>query len=418
MSEYKGWVAEELTEEEIDKLRPTVIEKITTARIGLLLRHPFFGNMATRLKLREGGAFCKTAATDGKNLYYNVQFFNALSFKQVEFVIAHEIYHCIFEHIIRRNDRDPRIFNIACDYVVNGLLDKDKIGTLVDQIDIYIDRKYDGWTSEEVYDDIKEKHENEELDALGEMLDDHIDWEAGPGGGGGGGAPDENGQPRWTKEELRQIRDEIKEGMIAAAQAAGAGNTPLGVQRLIKDLTEHKMNWRELIRQQIQSTIKNDFSFSRPSRKGWHIGAVLPGMQFQERVDIVIAIDMSGSIGQEQASVFMSEIKGIIEEFPDYSIKVWCFDTRVYNEDNFTSEDGRDIIDYEIVGGGGTSFEANWDYMEEHDIRPKKFIMFTDGYPGHGWGDPDYCDTIFIVYGNHDKELEAPFGLTAHYEDQ
>ena len=85
-------------------------------------------------------------------------------------------------------------------------------------------------------------------------------------------------KPKFSKEEMRKIKDEVKESMLSAAQAAGAGNTPAEVQRMIKDLTEPKMNWREIIRQQIQSTIKHDFTFSRPSRKGWHTGAILPGI--------------------------------------------------------------------------------------------------------------------------------------------
>jgi predicted metal-dependent peptidase len=114
---------------------------------------------------------------------------------------------------------------------------------------------------------------------------------------------------------------------------------------------------------------------------------------------------------------FLSEVKGIMDEYKDYSIKIWCFDTEVSGEDNFTADDGRDLLDYEITGGGGTEFMVNWDYMKEQDIQPKKFIMFTDGYPWSSWGDEDYCDTIFIVHGHHDKSLQAPFGLTAHYEE-
>jgi predicted metal-dependent peptidase len=189
------------------------------------------------------------------------------------------------------------------------------------------------------------------------------------------------------------------------------------VQRMIKELTESKMNWRELIRQQVQSTMKHDFTFARPSRKGQQSGAILPGMNFMDRVDIAVGIDMSGSIGTKQATDFMSEIKGIIEEFQDYAIHVWCFDTAVYNDEKFSSEDGRDITEYDIKGGGGTDFDANWEFMKENDITPKKFIMFTDGYPYSSWGDEDYCDTLFIIHGHHDKNLEAPFGMTAHYDE-
>jgi len=412
----KSWKPNpDITEAEIEAMRPEVVDKIITARIALLLRHPFFGNMSTRLKIQEGGAFCNTAATDGKNLYYNVEFFNQLSIKQTEFVIAHEIYHCMFEHGLRKEDRDHRIFNIASDYVINGLLVRDRIGDMVDQIQIYIDKKYDNWTSEEVYDDIFNKMDDAELDALGQLLDDHLDWEDETGKGGG--RIDANGQPRYTREELRRIRDEIKKDMIAAAMGAGAGNTPAGIQRMIRELTEPKINWRELIQQQIKSLRKDDFTFMRPSRKGQQSGAILPGSANQTRIEVAIGIDMSGSIGDKQASDFMSEIKGIVEEFQDYEIDVWCFDTAVYNHDKFNGDDGRDIGSYSIKGGGGTDFDANWSFMKNKEIAPKLFIMFTDGYPYNSWGDPEYCDTLFIIHGNSNKSLQAPFGVTAHYEE-
>jgi len=416
----KGFTPVELTDEQLAEMREEVHDRVIVARVGLLLRHPFFGNMATRMRVQSCDDWCPTAATDGRNLYYNTQFFNALTNKQIEFVIAHEILHCVFDHIVRREDRDPRTYNIACDYLVNNLLVRDKIGERVDQIQIFQDFKYDGWTSEEVYDDIFEKYDEEELEALGQLLDEHIDWEKdGDQQGEGNNAPgagDKEGRPTYSKDELKKIRDEIKESMITSAQSAGAGNLPGEVARMIKELTEPKMNWRELLRQQIQSTIRNDFTFSRPSRKGWHTGAILPGMNYDETIDLCVCIDMSGSIGDAQGRDFLSEVKGIMDEYKDYKIKLWCFDTRVYNEQDFSADGGEDLMDYEIIGGGGTDFDVNWTYMKEQDIQPKKFIMFTDGYPFGSWGDEEYCDTIFVIHSNRDKNLEAPFGMTAHYE--
>ena len=106
-----------------------------------------------------------------------------------------------------------------------------------------------------------------------------------------------------------------------------------------------------------------------------------------------------------------------MDEYKDYNIKLWCFDTSVYNEQDFSADGGEDLLDYEIYGGGGTDFVVNWQYMKDNDIQPKKFIMFTDGYAWDSWGDPDYCDTVFIIHSNHNKELQAPFGVTAHYEE-
>ena len=422
----KGFTPVELTDEQLAEMREEVHDRVIVARVGLLLRHPFFGNMATRMRVQNCDDWCPTAATDGRNLYYNTQFFNMLTNKQIEFVIAHEILHCVFDHIVRREDREPRIYNIACDYLVNNLLVRDKIGERVDQIQIFQDFKYDNWSSEDVYDDIKDKHDDEELEALGQLLDEHVDWEKDGNEGEGNNAPGAGdkegkgkgkGRPTYSKDELKKIRDEIKESMITSAQSAGAGNTPGEISRMIKELTEPKMNWRELLRQQIQSTIKSDFTFSRPSRKGWHTGAILPGMNFQDTIDVCIGIDMSGSIGDIQAKDFLGEVKGIMDEYQDYKIKLWCFDTRVYNEQDFSADGGTDLAEYDIQGGGGTDFDANWLYMKEHDIQPKKFIMFTDGYPFGSWGDEDYCDTIFVIHSHRDKNLQAPFGMTAHYEE-
>ena len=192
---------------------------------------------------------------------------------------------------------------------------------------------------------------------------------------------------------------------------------PGEVARMIKELTEPKMNWRELIRQQVQSTIRNDFTFQRPSRKGWHTNAIIPGMNFDNTIDICIGIDMSGSIGDEQGADFLGEVKGIMEEYDDYNIKVWCFDTKVYNEEDFSPSDGSDLVEYQLKGGGGTDFMCNWNYMKEEDIVPKKFIMFTDGYAWDSWGDPDYCETLFVIHGNRDKNLESPFGVSVHYDE-
>ena len=408
---------ESLTPEQIERLRPEVLDKIVVARVGLLLRHPFFGNMATRLIIKEATDWCPTAATDGKHLFYSVPFFAKMNNKEVEFVIAHEILHCVYDHMTRREDRDAMLHNIAADYIVNNTLVRDGIGEKPADIPIYQDFKYEGWTSEAVYDELYKKADKEELKQLGKLLDEHIDWEKGDGQSKSGKQEGKGNKPSYSKEELQKIRDEIKENMMSAAQAAGAGKVPAEIERMIKELTEPKMNWREILRQQIQSTIRNDYSFARPSRRGWHTGAILPGMQFQETIDICIAIDMSGSIGDTQAKDFLSEVQGIMEEYKDYTIKLWCFDTKVYNEQDFTADNGSDLNDYQVMGGGGTDFMANWDYMKENDIQPKRFIMFTDGYPWDNWGDENYCDTVFVVHSHHDKNLQAPFGVTCHYEE-
>lgn len=393
-----------------------IIEKLITARVGLLLRHPFFGNLATRLKLVDASDWLSTLATDGRTFYYSNDFVHRLTPKEAEFGFAHEVLHNVFDHMGRREHRDPNLANIAADYAVNQILKDERIGEVPSFIKIYQDNKYRGWSYEQIYDDIYEKAEKIDIGSLGELLDEHLDGEGDDDGDGDGGDQDGSGKgrPRLTAEEKKQIRDEIKEAMVAAAQSAGAGKVPAGVRRLITDFTEPKMDWRQLLRQSIQSIFKSNFSFSRPNRKSQHCGAILPGMMNEETIDVSVAIDMSGSISNEQANDFISEVKGIMDEYRDFKLDIWCFDTQVYNYAKFTGDTADEIMEYKVKGGGGTDFDVNWQFMKDNDIVPKKFIMFTDGYPCGSWGDEDYCDTLFIVHGT--DSIISPFGQTAHYK--
>ena len=412
----QDWTGKEFNASEKAK----ILDKLITARVGLLLRHPFFGNLATRLKMVDASDWCHTLATDGRNFYFNYGFVNKLTPKDAEFGFAHEVLHNVFDHMGRRDSRDPMLSNIAADYATNQILKDERIGTVPSFIKIFQDDKYRGMSYEQIYDDIYEKAEKIDIGSLGELLDEHLDDGSGDGGEGGEDGEEVNGsgkgkgRHKLTAEEKKQIRDEIKEAMVAAAQSAGAGRVPAGVQRMIKDFTEPKMDWRQLLRMNIQSILKSNYSFSRPNRKSQHSGAILPGMTNDETIDVSIAIDMSGSISDTMAKDFLSEVKGIMDEYVDFKLDLWCFDTEVYNYVQFTGDTADEIMSYECKGGGGTDFDVNYDFMKNQGIEPKKFIMFTDGYPCGSWGDEEYCDSLFIVHGN--ETIVSPFGQTAYYK--
>jgi predicted metal-dependent peptidase len=404
------------------KVDNEIREKLVTARISLLLRAPFFGNLATRLDLVNADDWCPTAATDGRKFYYNTKFIGLLTPKETQFLFGHEILHVVYDHMGRRGDRDPQLWNIADDYCVNADLIEQRIGERINKVPILYDAKYQGMSAEEVYDDLMQNVKKISVEQLAKMLlDDHLDGEDGDGESDGDetGDKDGKGRPRLSREERKAIRDEIKEAVIQAAQSCGAGNLPSGVKRLIDFMTTPKMNWRELIRQQIESTFKSDFTWMRPSRRGWHMDAVMPGMKPGEMIDVCVAIDTSGSISEEQARDFLSEVQGIMQQFEEYRIHVWCFDTDVHNPQVFSSDDARDVAEYQIAGGGGTLFECNWEFMKNENIEPKKFIMFTDMMPGGHWctpGDENYCDVIFVSHSNGSK-ITAPFGVTVQYDE-
>jgi len=402
-----------VTNPETDK---KAIEKLITARIGLLLKAPFFGNLATRLILRNSDEWLETLATDGKYFYYNSEFVNKMNIRQVEFGFGHETLHNVYDHMGRRGDRDPQLFNIAADYCVNQDLLDQKIGEKITVVQILHDTKYKGMCAEEVYDLLYKDAKKIDIGKLaGMILDEHLDGN-GDGDSQGGKQGGAGGRPILSDEEKRQIRDEIKEAVLSAAQSCGAGNLPAGVKRMLSDMTEPKMNWRELLQQQIESTIKADYTWMKPSRRSWHMDAILPGQNQAEMIDICISVDLSGSISQKQCKEFFSEIYGIMQMYSEaFRVRVWTFDTEVYNPAEFTQDNLYDILDYVPQGGGGTTFEANWEFMKENDIVPKKFIMFTDGYPCGSWGDPDYCDTLFVIHGS--KTIEAPYGTTTYYEE-
>lgn len=399
------------------KLDQAVREKLVTARIGLLLKAPFFGNLATRFELVNADDWCPTAAIDGRRFYYNTKFVSQLNTKQLEFLFGHETLHVVFDHFTRRIDRDPKIWNIANDFVVNDTLIQEKIGEKITQVQICYDPKYSGKASEEVYDDLMKNAKQVTMKM--NTLDEHIDFaDEGEGDGDGNGDQDGDGQgkgkgrPVLSKEEAKAIRDEIKEAVISAAKSAG--NVPGNIKRMIGDMTEPKIHWRDLLPQVIQSTIKNDFTMRRPNKKSQQMRCVLPSMLNEDTIDICIAIDMSGSIGTEQAKDFLSEIWGIMNQYNCFNIHLWTFDTKVYGNAMFTQDNKDDMLDYVPEGGGGTMFECNWEYMKEEGIQPKFFLMFTDGYPCGSWGDENYCDTMFLIHGP--KEIKPPFGLHVHYE--
>ena len=396
-------------------------EKLIGARVGLLLRAGFFGNLATNLKLVNSDEWLATAATDGINFYYNARFINMLSRGEIEFLFGHEVLHVVYDHLGRRGDRDPVISNVAADYAVNADLKRHKIGDFITTVPCLYEAKYDGKGYEFIYDDLVKNAEKINMDDLiDQMIDEHLDGDGEDGDSDGDGdSKDGNRKSKrpkpLTQEERDQLRQDIKAKIIAAARSSDAGSIPSGVQRLIKDITEPKMPWRELIQTNLTSAIRTDFSWMRVNRRSWHMDAILPGMTPGEEIDVAVAIDMSGSINDTQAKIFISEIAGLMASFTGYRIHVFCFDTDIYNPQDFTSENLDTIDGYVPQGGGGTDFEVVFKYLKDRGQDTKRLIVFTDGYPYGSWGDADYTDVTWIIHGNPDPK--PPFGSWAIYDD-
>jgi predicted metal-dependent peptidase len=392
-------------------------ERLITARIGLLLKHSFFGNLATRLTLTNADDWLTTAATDGRKFYYNSRFVMMLKQKEVEFLVGHEVLHVVYDHLGRRIDRDPEIWNIANDYAVNSDLKKHKVGEMITTVPCLYEKKYENWASEDIYEDLMKNVEYISIDdLLDQMLDDHLDGDGDESEDGDGNENRKGkGRPKLSDAEKEEIRQEMKQAILNAAQQSEAGSMPAGVERLIKQMTDPVMPWRELIQTNLTSAIKSDYTWMRPSRRSWHMDAIMPGMNPGEEIDVDIYIDMSGSISNKQGMQFLSEVAGMMDAFDGYNLRVTCFDTKCYNTQEFSSENMENIEEYELHGGGGTDFDCIFDDLKEAGRVPNRLIVFTDGYPFGSWGDADYCDTTWIIHG--DPNPNPPFGTYAIYDD-
>ena len=426
--------ASEVAEVNIPETKLTtaqVEDQLIKARVNMLINLPFFGTLATRLNFVDSTAWCPTLATDGKNFYYNKHFVAAMSPEEQIFGVGHEVLHNVYDHLNTDiiGNRDRRLCNIAQDYVINNDLIDAQCGEVITLVQICQDWKYRGMHWMEVYDELFKQAEEEGRVIDVKTLDMHMDSngqgesegeEAGEGDdpAGTGNNDGTNGPIKYTKEEKEIIANEMKNAVVNSAKVAGAGNLPAGVKRLVKDLLNPQLDWRELLAMQIQSVVKSDYTFSTPSRKGMDAGIWLPGMDREQTIDIALALDMSGSIMDEMARDFLSEVKGIMDQYTDFKIHLFCFDTEVHCPAVFTQNNMDEFMDYELGGGGGTEFDCCFDYMKEEGIVPKKFIMFTDGYPWGSWGDENYCDTLFVVHGGGygGKTPESPFGITVPYE--
>lgn len=401
------------------KTSAQIEDMLIAARVKMLLEAPFFGNLACRLIFKDATDWCPTAATDGKYFYYNRDFIDALDSGNRVFLMAHEVLHNVYDHMGTCGSRDPRLWNISNDYVINYDLVENRIGTKITLVDICYDPRFAQHTSEEVYDILFKEAEEDGRVINVSTLDVHLDPSAGEGmPQDGEGEGDGNGPEVLSREEIERVKEDFRNAVIQSAKAAGASNVPGGVKRILKDILEPELNWRELLAQQIQTVIKSDYTMMNPSRKGQDSGIYLPGMDRETTIDIAAAIDMSGSIMDDMARDFISEVKGIMEQYTDFRIHLFCFDTSVHNPQVFNQYNIDEFDEYDLQGGGGTDFDCVFDYLKEAGIQPNKLVMFTDGYPFGSWGDANYCDTLFIVhgggYGNHTPE--APFGVTVKYE--
>lgn len=433
-------------------------EEMIVAKTRLLKDYPFWGILGMQLTVVEDtSGYITTLATDGRHLFYSAEFVMKLQRNERLFGVGHEILHALYEHAgkhsramayteIDPNEKDPekireaneklQLANFAQDFIVNDDLVVGNVGEYITTVPVLHDTKFRGWSWEEVYDYLL-KHPEERPDA-GKQFDQHIEIEIVDDdeedeGCEGERQPGDGKGPlkiKMKRSEADKLAQQWKDNVVRAAAAQkeaeergdAAGSLPAGVQRFLDELVKPVVNWKQLLRRYVMQTMTYDFSFSRPNKALFNDGWTIPGFRNpNDLLDIVIAVDTSGSISRDQLTTFVSEMDGIMKSFPSYVIKAWCFEGAVVEDSvvTITRVDGHmeDITKFieKVGGGGGTDFECNWEFMRDERIKPKLFLFLTDGMPFGSWGWPTYCPTIFLIMGN--PGTTAPFGMTLHYED-
>ena len=368
-----------------------IAKRVTKARTTLVLSQPFFGSLALGQMMIEE-SHLPTMATNGKVIKYNPDFVAKLTQPELVGVMAHEVMHTAALHHTRRGVRQPRLWNIAADYAINGLLIR--AGFTLPQ-GALIDARFDGKGAEEIYSTLQD-----EGGGGGGEGDD-------PGGCGGvDDAPGENGNKPTQESMAAAEREANVNTMQAAAVAKGAGKSSADIDRMIGDIVNPKVNWRTILRNFMTASAKNDYSWRRPNNRYMATGMYLPALWSEEMGEVVIGVDTSGSIGQEMLDAFASEMNEIVAVSRPKRVHVIYCDAEVAGVDEF---DQGEPITVNAKGGGGTRFSPVFDYVREHGINPVCLVYLTDLCCTDFGEAPEY-PVLWGVKGIMDGYDKAPFG--------
>ena len=360
----------------------SVDPRMIKARASLVIYQPFFGVLSLNLKLVETTKV-ETMATDGSHLWYSKSFLDELHNEELTIgCIAHEVQHCALKHHLRRNGRDPELWNVACDHVINLGLRKHgfKLPSWV-----YCDKQYEGLRAEDVY--------NLLLDASGPG-DDAPESSYDPGRCGG---------VIDATEDAGEAAELENEWDIAVSQAIGAakraGNLPGAANVIIDQLKNPKADWRAVLRAFMDPSSRKDYSWARPNRRFAGADYVLPGLVTDGVNHIGVVLDASGSTNRFQQS-FVSELQGCLDEGGVDRFSVIYCDTEVYAVDHF--ENGDQIV-VKPMRNCGTYFAPAFDWFAENEPDVSGIVYMTDMEAGD-WGklkaNPSPTKTLWACWGD------------------
>ncbi|OOZ42645.1 vWA domain-containing protein [Solemya elarraichensis gill symbiont] len=389
--------------------------RLVAARTRLIIDKPFLGALVLRLPLKTANAsWCPTAATDAKHFYYNAEYINNLSLEQTQFILAHEALHCALRHFARRGHRVIHRWDLACDFAINPLLMAD--GLTPPPEALYIPQ-YEGMTAEEIYPLLEEDDDRETMD---QHLYDSSENDAGgdPDGEGmdsppppsqrqqqqqnggkqherddneaGGSTPSGMGDhpesapgdsadtppPPLTEQEKETLDVQWQQRTAGAAQQAlQAGKLGGVLARMIDHLLQPQLPWRMLLARYISMLARDDFSYMRPSRREGD--AILPSLR-SAQVDLVVAIDTSGSLKAKEIAEFMSEVDALKGQVRARLTLLPC-DASIAEDAPWEYEPWEEFkLPEKLHGGGGTDFRPVFKWLENHGRQPDLLLYFTD----------------------------------------
>jgi predicted metal-dependent peptidase len=365
--------------------------------------------------------WCPTSATDARHFYYNPDYIDALKLEQVQFVLAHEALHCALSHFARRQHRNQFRWDLACDYAINPLLLKDG---LTPPPGVWVEESYEGMTAEEIYPLIDENNADEPMDRHvyeGEQEGRSDGQGSNPNdqpneaGDNPGETCDQNepkpdqGQPEPKEEPggARQpppLSDSERQNLDvqwqqrlagAAQQALQAGKLGGAMARMVDHFLQPQLPWRMLLARYMTTMARDDYSYMRPSRREG--AAIFPSLR-SAQLEIVVALDTSGSVSDEEIAQCVAEINALKGQMRARITLLAC-DAELAEDGPWIYEPWEDFsTPHEFTGGGGTSFKPVFEYVESHMQQHDLLVYFTDAEGDFPERMPPY-PVIWLVKG-------------------
>lgn len=406
------------------------LTRMIGARTALVLDEAFFGTLALKLQLVEDPS-CPTAWTDGTHLGFNPNFVLSLSREELIALFEHEVMHCANGHPWRRDGREPRRWNEACDRAINPII-RNAGGKLPEGALFELEPSHAGMSAEWVFARIPQPQGNQ-----GDQSQQGNGQGQGEQGQGSSQQPGEQGKQQSkggkSGSEFGEVRDapttsqaESKgegeeEGTAAgseeiqteadweqavqqAAQVAKSqGKLPGGMERLAKDIAQNKVDWRSVLARFVQEHARADYSWNRPNARYMPSGLYLPGLHNEEMGAVALAIDTSGSIDRVALEQFRGEVNQIVSELRPRQVSVMYCDSKLHRVDTFSPDDE---ITFRPVGGGGTSFVPVFEALDTLEEPPVCVVYFTDMYGRFPEAEP----AVPTLWVSTSRVVEAPFG--------